>query len=113
MAYHIAIQEQDQVGPLLEYGPVGFIEHENRVQGLDAPSLALIKRLEFATKILEGEDLAVDDFVAELLRVMGYERDETLVRTRKASGYACAVKSCSRRQTSVLWNISSEVLLLV
>lgn len=40
VAYHIAIQEHDQAqffgGPLPEYaGPIGFIEHEDRVQGIE------------------------------------------------------------------------------
>jgi hypothetical protein len=35
-------------------GLVGFIEHEDRVEGLDAPSLTLIKRLDLAMKILDG-----------------------------------------------------------
>ena len=34
-------------------------------------------------KLSEREESAVDDFAAELLRVMGYENDETLVRTQK------------------------------
>jgi hypothetical protein len=41
VAYNINIQEQDQSlffgGPLPEYtGPAGFIQHEHRIQGLDA-----------------------------------------------------------------------------
>jgi hypothetical protein len=118
VAYHIAIQEQDQVqffgGPLPEYAsPVGFIEHEGRVQGLDAPSLALIKRLDLALKILEGEESAVDDFAAELLRVMGYERDETLVRTRK-SIWLCMCGEIVFAKTDVcLMDVSSQILLLV
>jgi hypothetical protein len=74
-AYNIVIHEQDQDqffgGQLPVYaGPVGFVEHEDRVQGLDAPSLALIKRLDLAMKILDSEESAVDDFAAELLRAI-------------------------------------------
>ncbi|KAF8628940.1 hypothetical protein AX17_005883 [Amanita inopinata Kibby_2008] len=89
-AYNIVIHEQDENQffdrPLPEYiqGPVGFIEHKDHVQGLDAPSLALIKRLDLAMKIVEGEESAVDDFTAELVRAMGYETDQTVVRTRKS-----------------------------
>ena len=118
VAYHIVIQEQDQVqffdGPLPEYaGPVGFIEHEDRVQGLDASSLALIKRLDLAMKILEGEESAVDDFAAELLRVMGYERDETIVRTRKNIRLHMCGEVVHAKTDVCLLDVSSEILLLV
>ena len=52
-AYNISIIEQDQDaffgGPLLPFtGPVGFVQHEGRVRGLDTTSLPLIKRLNLA-----------------------------------------------------------------
>lgn len=34
-------------------------------------------------KIMEGKESAVGDFAAELLRSMGYETEETVIRTRK------------------------------
>ena len=42
LAYNISIVEQDERGPLPAYaGPAGFVQHEDRVHGLDAASLAL------------------------------------------------------------------------
>jgi hypothetical protein len=57
-AYNISLVEQDQEyffeGPLPTYtGPAGFLQHEDCVQGMDASSLALIKRLDLAMKIME------------------------------------------------------------
>lgn len=87
-AYNITIVEQDQGtffgGPLLSYsGPLGFLQHEDLAQGLDAPSLSLLKRLDLTREVKENEESAVDDFTTELLRVLGYETDQTVVRTRK------------------------------
>jgi hypothetical protein len=87
-AYNISIVEQEQTtffeGPLPAYtGPPAFLQHENRVEELDSSSLALIKRLDLAMRVTEGEESAVEDFAAELLRVMGYEAKSTIVRTRK------------------------------
>ncbi|KAG0709139.1 hypothetical protein DFH29DRAFT_1074883 [Suillus ampliporus] len=53
MAYNISIVKQDEDaffgGPLPAYtGPAGFVQYEKYVQGLDAPSHALIKRLDLA-----------------------------------------------------------------
>ena len=86
LAYNISIVEEDQQtffrGPLPDYaGPVGFAQNEDYVQGLDAPSLALIKRLNLV--IDDGNESAMDNFVPELLRSMGYETEETVVRTQK------------------------------
>jgi len=117
--YRIAIQEQDQAqffdGPLPEYtGPLGFVEHEDRVQGLDAPSLSLIKRLVLATEIEEGGESAVADFVVELLRVMGYEKDHTLVRTRKSIRLLmCSEFVLATTDVCLMDVSSSEILLLV
>ena len=118
VAYRIAIQEQDQAqffgGPLPEYaGPPGFIEHEDRVQGLDGPSLALIKRLDLATKTFEGQESSVDDFAAELLRVMGYERDDTVVCTRKSIRLHMCGEIVFAKTDVCLMDISSDILLLV
>jgi hypothetical protein len=87
-AYNIDIREQDQHlffgGPLPECsGPVSFIEYEDRVQGLDAPSLILVKCLDLAMKVLEGEESAVVYFATELLRVMGYETDYSRTHAKK------------------------------
>jgi hypothetical protein len=51
-------------GPLPEYyvGSTGFIQREDCVQGLDGPSLSLIKRLDLTRMIKKGEESAVDDF---------------------------------------------------
>ncbi|KAF8628618.1 hypothetical protein AX17_005953 [Amanita inopinata Kibby_2008] len=118
VAYNIVIHEQEAHqffgGPLPEYkGPVGFVEHEDRVQGLDTPSLALIKRLDLAMKILEGEESAVDDFAAELLRVMGYEMDQTVIRTRKSLQLLMCGENVFAKTDVCLLDASSEILLLI
>lgn len=89
ITYNIVVHEQDELDffgrPLPEYsGPAGFVEHKDRVQGLDPSSLALMKRLDLASHVFNDEESAVDAFVAELLRAMGYEREETVVYTQKS-----------------------------
>jgi len=118
VSYNIVIQEQDEDqffdGPLPKYaGPLGFIEHEDRVLGLDAPSLALIKRLDLAMKILEGEESAVVDFAVELLRVMGYERDATIVRTWKTIRLLMCGHLVLTKTDVCLMDISSQILLIL
>ena len=68
-AYNISIIEQGQDAffgaPLPPYtGPAVFVQHKDRVHGLDVTSLALIKRLDLAMKLIEGEESAVDGFAA-------------------------------------------------
>jgi len=117
-AYNISIVEQGQEtffgGPLPAYtGPAGFLQHEDRVQGLDASSLALIKRLDLAMKVMDGEESAVDDFAAELLRAMGYETEETVIRTRKSIRLImCGEQVYAKTDVCVL-DADSEILLLV
>ena len=88
-AFNISIVEQEQEtffeGPLPAYtGPIAFLQYENCVEELDASSLALMKRLDLVMTITEDEkEAAVNDFAAELLRVMGYEARSTIVRRRK------------------------------
>jgi hypothetical protein len=53
--------------------------------GLDPASLSLMKRLDLAARIVEGEESAVDDFTAEVLRTLGYERDDGRSHTKKHS----------------------------
>jgi hypothetical protein len=64
-------------------------------------------------KILEGEESAVHDFAAELLRVMGYKKDETLVRTRKSIRLRMCGEIVFAKTDVCLMDISSEILLLV
>jgi hypothetical protein len=117
-AYNISIVEQGQRAffgdPLPAYtGPTGFLQHEDRVQGLDASSLALIKRLDLAMEIMEGEESAVDDFAAELLRVLRYETDKTVVRTRKNIRLSmCGEQVYAKTDVCVL-DADSKILLLV
>ncbi|KAK0448309.1 uncharacterized protein EV420DRAFT_1630923 [Desarmillaria tabescens] len=73
-------------GPLLAYhGPADFLQHQCGTpgRGLDAASSPLLKRLDLAAPVTEGEESAVVGFTAELLRFLGYERQDTMVRTRK------------------------------
>ncbi|KIJ53193.1 hypothetical protein M422DRAFT_242323 [Sphaerobolus stellatus SS14] len=71
-AYNITIVERDEQqffsGPLPLYtGPTGFVQYESHVQA-----------------IREGEELTVSDFATEVLRALGYEMEQTVIRTRKA-----------------------------
>ncbi|KAK0200435.1 hypothetical protein DFS33DRAFT_1277871 [Desarmillaria ectypa] len=82
-AYNIVIKEQNENtsfgGPLPAYhGPADFLQHEYVAGRLDTTSSSLLKRLDLAVDVMEGEESAVDDFVAELLRVLGYERQDTV-----------------------------------
>jgi hypothetical protein len=119
LAYNIAIYEQDQAqffgGPLPEYyvGPIGFIQHEDCVQGLDAPSLSLIKRLDLTRMIKAGEESAVDDFAVELLQVLGYETERTVLRTRQNIRLnVCGEKVVAQTDICLL-DASSEILLII
>ncbi|KAI0001089.1 hypothetical protein BJV77DRAFT_972451 [Russula vinacea] len=77
-AFNISIVEQEQETPCR------FSAKRNCVEELDASSLALMKRLDIVMTITEDEkESAVNDFAAELLRVMGYEARSTIVRRRK------------------------------
>ena len=118
MAYNISIVERDQDtffnGPLPAYtGPAGFVQHEDRVQGLDSASLALIKRLDLAMKVMDGEESAVDDFAAELLRVLGYETERTVVRTRKNIRLSMCGQQVYAKADVCILDVDSELLLLV
>ncbi|KAK0187513.1 hypothetical protein F5146DRAFT_1140929 [Armillaria mellea] len=67
-AYNIVVQEQNENvffgGPLSAYhGPADFIHHEYRTGILDSESALLLKRLNLAVDITEGEESAVDDLL--------------------------------------------------
>ncbi|KIJ42665.1 hypothetical protein M422DRAFT_254106 [Sphaerobolus stellatus SS14] len=101
-AYNVTIVERDEQqffsGPLPPYtGPAGFVQYEGRVRGINKESLALIKRLNLVMKTGEGEESAVGDFATEVLRALGYETEQTVIRTRKA----------------LRLNVDSHILLLV
>ena len=123
-AFNISIIEQEQETffrcPLSEIAqssgrknPVGFLQHEGRVEGLDDTSLALIKRLDLAMKITAGEESAVVDFTAELLRAIGYEEKSTVVCTRKDIRFImCGEPVYAKTDVCILDHVS-EILLLV
>lgn len=118
-AYNIVVQELDAQqffgDSLPEYtGPAGFIQFENLpTRGMDAASVALVKRLDLAMTLYEGEESAVDDFAAEVLRAMGYETDQTVVRTRKTIRLLmCGERVYAKTDVCVL-DIHSGVLLVV
>ena len=123
-AFNISIIEQDQEtfygGPLSEIvqihkreGLVSFLQHEGRVEGLDDSLLALIKRLDLAMKITAGEESAVVDFTAELLRAIGYEKKSTVVCTRKDIRFImCGEPIYAKTDVCILDHVS-EILLLV
>ncbi|KIL59211.1 hypothetical protein M378DRAFT_169616 [Amanita muscaria Koide BX008] len=62
---------------------------------------------------MEGEESAVIDFAAELLRVIGYERDDTVVRTRKIIWLNMCGQTVLAKTDVCLMNAASEILLLV
>jgi hypothetical protein len=118
MAYNISIVERDQNtffdGPLPAYtGPASFVQYEDRVQGLDAASLALIKRLDLATKVMDGEESAVDDFTTELFRLLGYETEQTVIRTRKNIRLSMCGQQVYANTDVCVMDINSELLLFV
>jgi hypothetical protein len=55
----------------------------------------------------------VDDFAAELLRAMGYERDHTIVRTRKSIRLHICGEIVSAKTDVCIMDVSSEILPLV
>jgi hypothetical protein len=126
-AFNISIIEQDQEtffeGPLPAYkGPAGFLQHEDLagafqheegVEGLDKSSLALIKRLDLAMKITEGEESTIGDFTAELLRAMGYERDLTVVCTRKDIRFIMCGEPVYAKTDACVLDPGSDIYLLV
>ena len=105
-AYNIVVKEQKAEdffgGPLPDYtGPVSFVQVESLsipAHDVDAASKALLKRLDLAMTLYEGEESAVDDFTAELLRALGYEIDNTaVVRTRKTLRlFLCGERVCAK-----------------
>ena len=118
-AYNIVVKEQKAEdffgGPLPDYtGPVGFVQVESLpAYDVDAASKALIKRLDLAMTLYEGEESAVDDFAAELLRALGYETDDTVVRTRKTLRlFLCGEKVYAKTDVCVL-DTGTGVLLVV
>ena len=121
-AYNIVVKEQKAedsfCGPLPDYtGPVSFVQVESLsipAHDVDAVSKALLKRLDLAMTLYEGEESAVDDFIAELLRALGYEIDNTaVVRTRKTLRlFLCGERVVQRRTLNVL-DTSVGVLLVV
>ena len=126
-AFNISIIEQDQetffddplpaykgpAGFLQREGPVGFLQHEEGVEGLDKSSLALIKRLDLAMKITGGEESAVIDFAAELLRAMNYETESTVVCTRKDTRFFMCGEPVYAKTDVCILDLVFGILLLV
>ena len=117
-ANRISIVEQEQDtffgGPLPTYGgPAGFLQHEERVKGLDNSSLALMKRLDQVMYGKAGDESAVGDFAVELLRAMGYEKEATVVVSQKRIPLImCGEQVYAKTDVCVL-DIAPEFLLLV
>jgi hypothetical protein len=118
LAYNISIVEQGQGlffgGPLPAYtGPAGFVRYEDKVRGLDAPSLSLIKRLYLAMKIQQGEESFATEFSSQVLRALGYETENTIVYQRKSIRLVmCGQRVYAETDVCVL-DTNSEILLLV
>jgi hypothetical protein len=88
MAYNISVVERDQNTffncPLPAYTSLmGFVQYEDLVQGLDVSLLALTKHLNLSMKVMDGQELAVDHFTAELLRALGYETKQMDISMQK------------------------------
>lgn len=86
-AFNISIVQKDErsfVGdPLPTYaGPLGFIQYEHPVPGLDELLLSLMQRSWLAERIMpSSHESAV--FTAENLQTLGYKTKETVVCTQK------------------------------
>ena len=117
-AYNIRVVEQVQDeffnGPLPPYcGPAAFVQYEDRAQVIDAASLSLLKRLDLAAMIVDGEESAVDDFAVEVLRALGYETDQTVIRTRKNIRLQMCGELVHAKTDVCVLDINSSLLLLV
>jgi hypothetical protein len=118
MAYNISTVEQDQQtffdGPLPNYtGPLGFAQYEDVTDDLDEASVRLINLLKAAARPMEGEESAVDDFAALLLRAMGYERRDTFVPTRKTLRLDMSGEEVCTQADICLMDVKSSNILLV
>ncbi|OAX34394.1 hypothetical protein K503DRAFT_785802 [Rhizopogon vinicolor AM-OR11-026] len=112
IAYNISIVERDQNtffnGDLPVYtGPASFVQYR-----LDASSLALIKRLNLAMVVMEDEDSAVDDFTAMLLRVLGYETEQTVIYTQKNIRLSICGEEVYTKTDVCVMDVNYELLLL-
>ena len=126
-AFNISIIEQDEEtffdGPLPAYkgpagfiqrkGPIGVFQQDERIDGLDKSSLALIKRLDLAINITGGEESAVVDFAAEVLRAMDYEAETMTVCTRKDIRFIMCGEPVYAKTDVFVLDLLSEILLLV
>jgi len=118
LAYNVAVVEKNEQqffgAPLPAYtGPAGFIQYEDRVQGIDKESLALLKRLDLATKRAEEEESAGEDFVSEVLRALGYETEQTVIRRRKSIRFNMCGKTVYAKANVCIQDINSNILLLL
>lgn len=117
-AYNIVVQEQNENaffgGSLPNYnGPADFLHYEHRAYGLDPASTSLLKRLDMAVHVMDGEESAVGDFTAELLRILGYETDETVIRTCKSLNMLMCSEDVSTKADVCLLDEKFLVLLVV
>ena len=87
LAYNIFVERPQNTffgGPLTAYTrPASLVPNGNCVQGLNVTSFSLIKHLDVAMKIMEGEKSVMDDFSKEILWVLGYEMEYTVIHMKK------------------------------
>jgi hypothetical protein len=116
LAYNISIAQEDEQsffgGPLPKYaGPAGFAQHTHPVPGIDEPSLALIKRW-MALGIFNGCESATDALTAEILRVLGFETEETIVCMQKNIPLTMCRRRVNTNADVCIMDHNSDILLV-
>jgi hypothetical protein len=117
MVYNITIIERDQNtflnSPLpTSTGLTSFIQYEDGVQGLNVSSLALIKRLDLTIKVMDGEELAVDDFTTEIFHALGYKTEQTIIHMCKNIQLSMCRQQVYTKTDVYIMGINSALLLL-
>ncbi|KAJ8594017.1 hypothetical protein M405DRAFT_761101, partial [Rhizopogon salebrosus TDB-379] len=115
LAYNISIVREDEQsffgGPLPKYaGPAGFAQHENPVPGIDEPSFALMKRARL--KVMDGCESNTDDYTAEMLRVLGFETEETIVCMQKNIPLTMCRRRVNTNADVCIMDHNSDILLV-
>jgi hypothetical protein len=114
--------------PLPRYSGLapGFITHQNRVDGIDEASNSLLKRLEIATMdrtstgipkqnpaTIKVEETMIDGFGAEILRITGYENNNTVVLLQNKMPFTMSNKTVVAKANTSLYDTTSKMLLLI
>jgi hypothetical protein len=79
----------------------------------DRESRRVLDYLDLASKADQGQESAIDDFAKELLRILGYEREGTLLRNRFAIPLEISGDSRRKAQTDLCLVHKANLLLLL